>query len=118
MNVNENYALGVQNIRNTLYQILIQISNLAQAKFVTLFTPIHLQFTSTSWSVSDKEKVFLFLYTQSKRTTEKEGGKTSSFNARRERVRTECHSSWIPFQKGRRRDRWEGDKRNRGGKRR
>lgn len=60
--------------------------------------------------MSDREKVFLILCTQSKLTKEKEGGKTSSFKVRRERVRTECHSSWIPFWRERRRDGWPGEK--------
>lgn len=52
------------------------------------------------------------MYTQSKYTKVKEGGKTSSFKVRRERVRTECHSSWIPFWRERRRD-WVGRKKKR-----
>lgn len=58
------------------------------------------------------------LYTQSRLTIEKEGGKTSSFKVRRERVRTECHSSWIPFWRERRKDGWAGEKRDRGGRKR
>lgn len=33
-------------------------------------------------------------------------------------MRTECHSSWIPFWRERRRDGWAGEKRDRGGKKR
>lgn len=52
---------------------------------------------------------------QSMRTTEKVGGKTSSFKMRREKVRTECHSSWIPLWRERRNG-WAEEKGGRGGK--
>lgn len=48
-------------------------------------------------------------------TTEKEGGKTSSFKLRRDRVRTEIHSSWIPLWRERRKDCWAEEKRGRRG---
>lgn len=51
------------------------------------------------------------------RTTEKVGGKTSSFKMRRERVRTECHSSWIPLWRERRNG-WAEEKGGREGKKR
>lgn len=56
----------------------------------------HILHLHSPWSVRKIVCVPNILYTVQV-DYRKEGGKTSSFKMRRERVRTECQSSWIPF---------------------
>lgn len=98
------------------------ISNYAKTTTRTQFIHTDLQFNGcvekrfnlgSPWSESETERAFLLFCTQSIWTTKKEGSKTSSFKVRRERMRTEFHSSWIPLWRERRRDGWAGQKRDR-----